>query len=263
MRQVFPAALSAAAALLVESPLPRRIGSLRCLAIALLVVVFGMPGVATAQSGIAGVVRDSSGAALPGVAVEASSPALIEKVRTVVTDGGGAYLLTDLRPGQYSVTFTLPGFSTVVRTGIDLPAFFTATVNAQMSVGELQETVTMTGEAPAVDVRSASTDGVLKTDLLESIPAVRSPQGYVALTPGMTAAGIASVGGGREEMDTATNGSHIWESVFPSPRMAERHPAGTGALRPGPVDSRTADAERRPALRHVEDRLSRERSGRG
>ena len=184
------------------------------LAIALFFIVLGMPAVAVAQSGIAGVVRDASGAVLPGVAVEATSPALIEKVRAVVTDGGGAYLLNDLRPGQYSVTFTLPGFSTVVRTGIDLPAFFTATVNVQMSIGELQETVTVTGEAPAVDVRSASTDAVLKTELLESIPAVRSPQGYVALTPGMTAAGITSVGGGREEMDTATNGSHIWESVF-------------------------------------------------
>jgi hypothetical protein len=176
--------------------------------------VLCVPGAAWAQSGIAGVVRDPSGAVLPGVTVEASSPALIEKARTVVTDGGGAYLLNDLRPGEYKVTFTLPGFTTVVRDGIDLPASFTATVNVQLNVGELQETVTVTGEAPAVDVRSASTDAVLKTELLESIPAVRSPQGYVALTPGMTAAGITSTGGGREEMDTATNGSHIWESVF-------------------------------------------------
>ena len=75
--------------------------------------------------------RDSSGAVLPGVAVEATSPALIEKVRATVTDGSGAYILNDLRPGQYSVTFTLPGFSTVVRNGIDLPAFFTATVSVQ------------------------------------------------------------------------------------------------------------------------------------
>ncbi|HEU4694429.1 MAG TPA: carboxypeptidase-like regulatory domain-containing protein [Vicinamibacterales bacterium] len=185
----------------------------RHLVIAFIIVICA-PALAFAQSGIAGVVRDSSGAVLPGVAVEATSPALIEKVRATVTDGSGAYILNDLRPGQYSVTFTLPGFTTVVRNGIDLPAFFTATVSVQLSVGELQETVTVTGEAPAVDVRSASTDAVLKTDLLESIPAVRSPQGYVALTPGMTAAGITSVGGGREEMDTATNGSHIWESVF-------------------------------------------------
>jgi hypothetical protein len=177
-------------------------------------IVLAVPGVALAQSGIAGVVRDSSGAVLPGVTVEAASPALIERVRSATTDGGGAYLLSDLRPGAYTVTFSLPGFTTVVRNGIDLPALFTATVSVQLSVGNVQETVTVTGEAPAVDVRSASSDQVLKTELFESIPSVRSPQGFVALTPGMTAAGITSVGGGREEMDTATNGSHIWESVF-------------------------------------------------
>lgn len=102
----------------------------RHLVIAFIIVICA-PALAFAQSGIAGVVRDSSGAVLPGVAVEATSPALIEKVRATVTDGSGAYILNDLRPGQYSVTFTLPGFSTVVRNGIDLPAFFTATVSVQ------------------------------------------------------------------------------------------------------------------------------------
>ena len=144
-----PAAPSAAVVLLAASPAapsPRVSTVRRCLAIALFIIIFGAPGVAIAQSGIAGVVRDSSGAVLPGVAVEATSPALIEKVRATVTDGGGAYILNDLRPGQYSVTFTLPGFTTVVRNGIDLPAFFTATVNVQLSVGELQETVSGTPE---------------------------------------------------------------------------------------------------------------------
>ena len=98
-------------------------------------------------SGIAGVVRDTSGAVLPGVTVEAASPALIEKVRTVVTDGEGRYNIVDLRPGTYVVTFTLPGFSTFRREGIELTGGFTATVNADMKVGALEETITVTGEA--------------------------------------------------------------------------------------------------------------------
>src|SRR5688572_14013440 len=77
-------------------------------------------------SGIAGVVKDTSGGALPGVTVEAASPALIEKVRTVVTDGEGRYNIVDLRPGTYSVTFTLGGFSTFKRDGITLTSGFTA-----------------------------------------------------------------------------------------------------------------------------------------
>jgi hypothetical protein len=182
-----------------------------------LTAAVAVPATAWAQSGlsgITGVVRDASGAVLPGVTVEAASPALIEKVRSVTTGGDGVYRLVDLRPGAYSVTFTLPGFTTVVRDGIDLPSSFTATVNAELKVGGVEETITVTGEAPVVDVTSASTEQILKVDLLESIPAVRSPQGFVALTPGMVATGIGSVGGGREELDTATNGSHIWESVF-------------------------------------------------
>ena len=93
------------------------------------------PVVAWAQSGIAGVVKDTSGAVLPGVTVEAASPALIEKARTVVTDGLGQFKIIDLRPGVYTVTFTLPGFSSVKRDGLDLPSSFTATVNAEMKVG--------------------------------------------------------------------------------------------------------------------------------
>src|SRR2546428_11942610 len=95
-------------------------------------------------SGIAGVVRDTSGGVLPGVTVEAASPALIEKVRSVVTDGEGRFNIVDLRPGTYSGTFTLPSFSTFKREGIDLPSGFTATVNGEMRIGSLEETVTVT-----------------------------------------------------------------------------------------------------------------------
>src|SRR5437867_5118523 len=109
---------------------------------------------AQAQASLTGVVRDSSGGVLPGVAVEASSDALIEKVRSAVTDGSGQYRIVDLRAGVYSVTFSLTGFSTVKREGIELTGSFTASVNAEMKVGTVQETITVTGETPTVDTQS-------------------------------------------------------------------------------------------------------------
>src|SRR5688500_11665681 len=112
------------------------------------------PEEAFAQSEIAGAVKDASGSVLPGVTVEAASPALIEKSRTVVTDGDGNYRIISLRPGVYSVTFTLPGFSTVVRQGIELTSNFAATVDANMKVGGIEETITVTGESPIVDTQS-------------------------------------------------------------------------------------------------------------
>ncbi|MEQ1575957.1 MAG: carboxypeptidase-like regulatory domain-containing protein, partial [Vicinamibacterales bacterium] len=112
-----------------------------------------LPAAAYAQASITGVVRDTSGAVLPGVTVEAASPVLIEKVRSVATDGNGLYRIVDLRPGTYTVTVTLPGFSTVRREGIELTGNFTATVNAEMRVGSLEETITVTGASPIVDVQ--------------------------------------------------------------------------------------------------------------
>src|SRR5262245_11304394 len=105
-----------------------------------------IPSLAHAQAAIAGVVKDSSGAVLPGVTVEAASPALIEKVRTVVTDGTGQFKIVDLRAGVYSITFTLTGFNTIKRDGIELSGNFAATVNADMKVGAIEETITVTGE---------------------------------------------------------------------------------------------------------------------
>src|SRR3954471_16575096 len=124
-----------------------------------------LPVCAFAQATIAGVVKDSSGAVLPGVTVEASSPALIEKVRTATSDGGGQYRIIDLRPGTYTVTFTLTGFNTVKRDGVELTGNFVATINVDMRVGQLAETVTVTGEAPTIDVQTVTQQRVLSKDV--------------------------------------------------------------------------------------------------
>jgi hypothetical protein len=145
-----------------------------------------IPAAASAQASIAGVAKDSSGAVLPGVTVEAASPALIEKVRSVVTDGGGQFKIVDLRPGAYSVTFTLPGFNTFKRDGIELAGTFNATVNADMRVGSLEETVTVTGEASVVDVQSVTQQVTLGKEVLDAIPAGRNQHNFANLIPGMT-----------------------------------------------------------------------------
>src|SRR5215471_19019735 len=138
-----------------------------------------------AASGIAGVVKDASGAVLPGVTVEAASPSLIEKSKTVVTDGEGRYNIVDLRPGIYTVTFSLTGFNAFRHDGIELTSGFTATVNADMKVGALTETVTVTGEAPLVDTRNARKQTIVSQDLLNALPSsVKNLNNLVALTPG-------------------------------------------------------------------------------
>jgi hypothetical protein len=144
-----------------------------------------LPTTAAAQAVIAGTVRDTSGAILPGVTVEASSPALIEKVRTAVSDSTGQYRIEDLRPGTYTVNFTLTGFSNFRREGVELTGSFTATINAEMKVGALEETVTVTGESPIVDVQSARRQTVLNNDVLKAIPTVRSYNALVVVVPGV------------------------------------------------------------------------------
>src|SRR3989338_1570569 len=128
-----------------------------------------------ATGSIAGVVRDTSGAVLPGVTVEAASPALIEKARAAVTDAAGAYRLVELRPGTYTVTFSLPGFATVRREGIELTSSFTAAVNADLKVGAVEETVTVTGESPVVDLSSARQQTTVSRDVLDAIPRTKRP----------------------------------------------------------------------------------------
>jgi hypothetical protein len=145
-----------------------------------------LPAAAYAQAAITGVVRDTSGGVLPGVTVEAASPVLIEKVRSVVSDDTGQYRIVDLRPGTYVVTFTLPGFSTVRREGIELSGTFVATVNADLKVGALEETITVTGETPIVDVQSARVQQTVSKDILAAIPSSRNAAGIQALVPGMS-----------------------------------------------------------------------------
>jgi hypothetical protein len=154
------------------------------------VVLACAPHVIYAQgSSITGVVRDTSGAVLPGVTVEAASDALIEKVRTAVTDGTGQYRVIDLRPGVYRVTFTLPGFSTFQREGLELSAEFVATVNAELRVGSLEETVTVTGESPIVDVQSARRQRTLDSELVQALPTARGYAGLAVLIPSMVQSG--------------------------------------------------------------------------
>jgi carboxypeptidase family protein len=143
---------------------------------------------------IAGVVRDATGAVLPGVTVEAASAALIEKVRTVVTDGEGQYKIQELRPGSYVVTFSLTGFSTVRREGIELTTGFTATVNGDMKVGSLEETITVSGASPVVDTQNVRTQNVLSRDVLDSLPSAKSVPALGALTVGVSPTGTGGSG---------------------------------------------------------------------
>ena len=169
------------------------------------VSALGLPAELAAQtgaSGIAGVVRDSSGAVIPGVTVEASSPALIEKVRSVVSDAQGQYRIVDLRPGVYAVTFSLPGFTSVRRDGVELPANFTATINAELSVGALEETVTVSGASPVVDVQNTQPRSIITSDTLDTLPtAGKALTAFVALIPGLAVpANAQDVGGNKGEL---------------------------------------------------------------
>ena len=152
------------------------------------------PSTASAQ-GIAGLVADDTGGVLPGVTVEASSPALIEGVRTAFSDGQGLYNIINLVPGTYSVTFTLPGFSTIIREGVVLTAGFTANIDAAMQVGGIEETITVTGASPLVDVQNTVAQTAVTTELLKTLPSGGgfAAQSLITLVPGVT--GTADVGG--------------------------------------------------------------------
>jgi hypothetical protein len=150
---------------------------------AIVVFIAVVPATAYAQGSIVGTVRDPSGAVLPGVTVEASSPALIEKTRAVVSGGTGQYSIENLRPGTYTVTFTLPGFATVKREGIELTGSFIATVNGDMKVGGVSETVTVSGEAPVVDVTNTRNQQVVSGQTVAEIPSSRQYSAFTQLIP--------------------------------------------------------------------------------
>jgi hypothetical protein len=164
--------------------------------VVLLALLVAAPSAARAQAlgTIAGSVKDPSGAVLPGVTVEATSPALIEKVRAVATDGSGLYRIVNLPPGQYTVTFSLPGFNTVRRETVDVTVGFTTTIDADLRVGAIQETVTVTGESPIVDIQSAAATRSVTAEMFKELPSGGSWIQMAALVPAIRA-GNTDVGG--------------------------------------------------------------------
>ena len=172
----------------------------------LLVGLLLLPVITSAQAptgSVAGAVTDSTGGVLPGVAVEARSPAMIERVRTAVTDGQGRYDISALRPGTYSVTFTLQGFNTVVREGIVVTQGFSANVDVKLQVGSIEETVTVSGASPVVDIQNVRSQNVLPRETLDALPTNQTMQGFATLTVGATATGALGsnqdVGGNKSE----------------------------------------------------------------
>ena len=160
-----------------------------------------VPALARAQSVFTGTVKDTSGAVMPGVTVEAASPVLIEKVKSAITDENGQYRIVDLRPGTYTLTFTLPGFNTIARDGIELQSNFTATINVELSVGTLQESVTVSGASPVVDVQSNVKQQVLSREVLDAVPTAKTIQGLGQLVLGVTL-NSPDVGGSRAMQQT-------------------------------------------------------------
>ena len=145
-----------------------------------------LPSLAHSQTTLAGVVRDTSGSVLPGVTVEVASAALIERTRAAVSDGSGQYRITDLVPGTYTVTYSLPGFTRVVREGVAITGSGVITINADLRVGALQETITVTGETPVVDVQSTRREMVITAETLATAPVTRSYGSLLAAIPGIT-----------------------------------------------------------------------------
>jgi hypothetical protein len=167
---------------------------MRRLSVAFFLVALLVPAVAHAQATLAGVVRDSSDAVLPGVTVEASSPVLIEKTRSAVTDGSGQYRITELPPGTYALTITLSGFSTVKREGVEVTGSGVFAINIAMKVGTVAETITVTGETPVVDTQSARRQAVLSNDIIKALPATRSYGALLTAIPGVMVDNTANNG---------------------------------------------------------------------
>src|SRR5712691_6958315 len=168
----------------------RRVGNVVAAVAAILLV----PSLVFAQATLAGVVRDASAAVLPGVSVEASSPVLIEKTRTVVSDGTGQYRITDLLPGTYVLTFSLSGFATVKREDLAVSGSGVIPVNVDLRVGGVQETVTVSGESPIVDTQTVRREVVLNAETLNTLPATRGYGSALAAVPALNIGGVAGAG---------------------------------------------------------------------
>ena len=153
--------------------------------VVLAALVVLLPLTASAQSAFSGVVKDSSGAVLPGVTIEVASPVLIEKTRSVVTDEQGRYTIVDLRPGTYRMTFSLAGFSTLVRDGLELTSNVTVPMNVELRVGALEEALTVTAETPLVDVQNAQRTQVLSRDIIDALPITRNSMSIGVVMPGI------------------------------------------------------------------------------
>lgn len=167
-----------------------------------------LPTAASAQSAFSGLVKDTSGAILPGVTVEAASPVLIEKARSVVTDDQGRYTIIDLRPGIYTLTFTLAGFTTFVRSGLELLANVTVPLSVELKVGAVEESVTVTGASPLVDIQAASRNQVLTREIIDALPMTRNAMSVGAVVPGVKMS-RPDVGGSQmmEQIAESTHGS--------------------------------------------------------
>ena len=196
------------------------------------------PATVHAQASISGLVQDATGAVLPGVVVEATSPALIERSRSATTDGAGRYTIVDLRPGTYSIVFTLPGFTTVKRDGILLEGAATVQVNSDLRVGALEETITVSGDAPVVDVQSVRREFVVNKEMMEVLPVGRSLTAQVVLIPGVT--GQNTAGG----VLPTVHGSSASETYMYNDGMrAGQHLIGAGIAQGGWAMSEAASAE--------------------
>jgi hypothetical protein len=181
----------------------------------LMLLSLPMSSYAQIASGISGTVRDASGGLLPGVTVEVVSPVLIEGSRTTVTDVNGQYQITDLRPGDYIVTFTLTGFRSIRREGIRLTAAFTATINADLQVGTIEESITVTGESPLVDIRNSVSQSVMDRETLDTIPTGKDPFAVGQLIAGVTT-NTPDVGGTQimQQPTLQVHGSAAQDDVF-------------------------------------------------
>jgi len=198
----------------------------------------------TSAASIAGVVRDPSGGVLPGATVEVASPALIEKVRTTVTDAQGQYRIIELRSGTYTLTVTLPGFSTFKREGLELPPSFTATVNIELRVGALEETVNVSGATPLVDIQNLTQQKQISRALLDAVPTAKSMLGMAALMPAVvTPQNAEDVGGskGEQSVRVSVHGGKTNDQRLLQDGMIYNHLTLEGTGRVGYINPLGAD----------------------